>query len=267
MHPLFIPYPDTPDKYGRTLIQREASLLHLPSVRLLLEAGADAGVSLNLDSSLVLPLQIARAQARMLYVAFQGGLDADDLVYKRRAQAMEVASELLKWHLTRRDGHFEGITELHLARRMLLGDDEERLTKSRGMRQLSIIKGRWPGVEDTVTPYQLLKMAMPVEFDIRCMQTKTRVLRMQRTWSTDIKLLGAFLLFYFYFFFYLKKKDLLNKKKGKGTWESNDVKIGILLIVSYYVHVASVSSITVRCTFTSCETRVFCVGSKREGEE
>ncbi|SPN99188.1 uncharacterized protein DNG_02225 [Cephalotrichum gorgonifer] len=164
-HPRLVRYIDsTEDEHGATLIQQAAYVLHSSSVRLLLDAGADAGRAFHHGSYSALPLQIAYTQARGLYAAKQQLLESFSESSRRRAgQAMEVAKELLKWHVARGDGVFHGITELHLACRMADGESMVELL-SLGMDPRA--KGRWPGVEQEVTPRELLRLELEADMEV-----------------------------------------------------------------------------------------------------
>ncbi len=179
-HPRFARYVDYPDDRGTTMLQQAAWVLHAPSVRLLLDAGADAGLPFRPPHggrAPILPLQLACVMARGLFAAASGAtaeeammsstgeiLGLDSMSDGRRAQAMETAAELLKWHQAKGDGLFCGITELHLACRMAsIGDVQELTDRSmnlacdRGQIEPRV-KGCWPGVEGEVTPRELISL-------------------------------------------------------------------------------------------------------------
>jgi hypothetical protein len=101
---------------------------------------------------------------RGLYAAEQQDEeDANTVIRRRRGQAMEVVTELLKWHVARGDGLFEGITDLHLA--CLMGSEEEMLRLlDQGMDGMA--KGHWPGLEHRVTPAELLRHALEADVDV-----------------------------------------------------------------------------------------------------
>jgi hypothetical protein len=133
------------------------------------EAGADASIPFEWGTSSMPPLQMACANARKLTYRVQSGLHADDAMpERRRAQAMEVASELLKWHKTRSDGCFDGITDLHLACRMGLDEEIEHLLSTENAPLDPKAKARWPGFEFPVTARELIRIDIQLEVDVVC---------------------------------------------------------------------------------------------------
>ncbi|KAF5012410.1 hypothetical protein FDECE_1539 [Fusarium decemcellulare] len=170
MHPRFVRYIDSPQhESGANMIQQAAFLLHVPIVQLLLDAGADAGRPFRCGSNSVLPLQLVCMIGRGMQAMDQAGMDElpelpqlPGLGYSSTDRAMEAAMEtatqLLQWHLARNDGLFEGITELHIACRMV---DEKAILKWLQQGKSMKAKGRWPGVEHKVTPRELV--VLPVE--------------------------------------------------------------------------------------------------------
>ncbi|KAI1503803.1 hypothetical protein F5X99DRAFT_406802 [Biscogniauxia marginata] len=149
---------DSIDSNGRTLIQQASYYLHADSVRLLLDAQANANIPFWCDQGHVLPLQIACSQGRGLHaIAMQEGAQEDTVNRERRSHAMEVATELLRWHHARGDSAFQGITELHLACRMIIMSEVEELMRKG---YSSKAKGSWPGVKEQITPRDLLTWDM-----------------------------------------------------------------------------------------------------------
>lgn len=121
-------YINSPGNDKCTLVQRAAWCLHVDSVRLLLDAGADASIPFVVGQAQALPLQLACTQGQGVTAIVLHHADIDDAVNRgRRAQAMEVAKELLRWHHARGDALFSDITELHLACRMALKEEVSRL--------------------------------------------------------------------------------------------------------------------------------------------
>ena len=152
----FAKYIDQPDGNGRTLIQQASYALHIGSVRLLLDAQADASIPFQCAQGYVLPLQIACSQGRGLSaIAMQEDIKDTRLNQERRSQAMDVAVELLEWHYARGDSAFRNITRLHLACRMIMESEVEKLVRDGYDPEA---KGSWPGVEQQVTPYDLLSL-------------------------------------------------------------------------------------------------------------
>lgn len=164
IHPRFARYIDAPDQNGTTMLQKAAFVLHGMSIRLLLEAGADASIPFQQGLSSVLPLQIACAQARALFITRESEADETQMRTQgaRMAQAMEVAMELLKWHAARGDGLFQGITDLHLACRMCAPDHFERLARSKPNLEA---KGYWPGVGGELTAKDLVTLDIQADGD------------------------------------------------------------------------------------------------------
>ncbi|KAI1147971.1 hypothetical protein F4825DRAFT_118402 [Nemania diffusa] len=157
----FNKYVNSPDEVGLTLIQEAASWLHADSVRLLLEAQADASIPFNGGNQKILPLQIACAQARVLGIVETGSPSRFDSVSaERKAAAIKVTSELLDWHTARGDDTFRGITKLHLACRMGMVEQVSGLLQSGDSRRA---RGVWPGISREVVPEDLLP---PLDEDI-----------------------------------------------------------------------------------------------------
>ncbi|KAF5646108.1 serine threonine kinase [Fusarium tjaetaba] len=117
----FIDEPFHPD--GSTMIQQAASIVHHPAVRLLLDAGADASRPFIRGNNSILPLQLAVLKGRLLQEA---KIESPDPLpgteYISMDLVMEVATELLQWHLARSDGLFDGISELHIAYSMMYAE-------------------------------------------------------------------------------------------------------------------------------------------------
>ncbi|KAI1824729.1 hypothetical protein F4861DRAFT_231471 [Xylaria intraflava] len=143
------------DEAGTTLIQRAAYQLHLDSVRVLLDAQADATIKFESKGHGVLPLQIACTIGRTAtrvdspYPLHVGKTQAE-----RQSEALAVAREILSWHIANGDDAFEGITELHLACRMAIEHEIERLLEAGHDTQA---QGTWPGLPGKVTPKDLLE--------------------------------------------------------------------------------------------------------------
>ncbi|RBR26060.1 uncharacterized protein FIESC28_01088 [Fusarium coffeatum] len=147
----FIDAPQHED--GPTMLQQAAYLAQPFLVSLLLEAGADGTRRLKRDDDMVLPLDLACMTGRGLYAAKVAGIDSTEgFAHLSIDDALEVATDLLQWHLARNDGIFEGTTQLHLASRIF---HEEAMAKFIQQGQSMMAKGRWPGVEYTVTPREL----------------------------------------------------------------------------------------------------------------
>ncbi|GKU05761.1 serine threonine protein kinase [Fusarium langsethiae] len=146
LHPQFKKFIDHPQhEDGPTMIQQAAYLVHPSTVQVLLEAGADASRPLRRGDHMVLPLELACITGRGLYATKElGGEHIEGTKYIRMDQAMDAATELLQFHQARGDDLFEGITELHLASRMVC---EEAIAKYIERGQSMDSKGRWPGVE------------------------------------------------------------------------------------------------------------------------
>lgn len=136
---------DSIDK-GKTMLQRSAFHLDLPTMRLLLEAGADPSVSFVCDSD--------KIQAYALQICCTVGWILRDEV-QWASRAMEVAMELLKSHNANRDDLFQGISALHIAH--FSGNDQEVQRLSSLSCNDNEALGYWPGIEGTVTPTELAK--------------------------------------------------------------------------------------------------------------
>lgn len=149
-------YINAPGDDGCTLLQRAAWGLHLDSVRLLLDAGADASIPFVVGQAQALPLQLACTQSRGVTAVALQHKDRDDAVNRgRRAQAMEVAKELLRWHHAWGEALFSDITELHLACRMAMEEEVLRLLQAGFDPHKG---GQWPGYEADVSPRDLLSL-------------------------------------------------------------------------------------------------------------
>jgi hypothetical protein len=151
-------YLDTRDKNGMTMVQKAAYFLHLESLALLLEAGADASVVYEspVNGVHLLPLQIVCAWGRLLWWDYNENSDCQETPKQRltRECVFKVASELLEWHRARPNNPFERITRLHLA--YCIGDraEIERLAVQ-GFGKEQSIKGCWPGIGHEVSPSDL----------------------------------------------------------------------------------------------------------------
>jgi len=165
-HPQFAKHVNSPCKEGYLLIHKAALMLHEEAVRLLLEAGSDASIPLRVGQLQLLPLQLACAQGRMLSLV--NGLNAAEYqqnatATRRRAQALPVAEELLRWHQARGDGLFKGIVTRHLACRMLIlrqGGEGSAGNDS---------VGTWPGVDEGVTPQDLIRLKVAEDEEVAAM--------------------------------------------------------------------------------------------------
>ncbi|KAI1208287.1 uncharacterized protein F4807DRAFT_462008 [Annulohypoxylon truncatum] len=178
----FTRYINTADSNGRTLIQRASFALSSTSVRLLLDAQADANIAFQCAQGQVLPLQIACSQGRGLYaISMQTTIKDSRLNRERRSNAMDVAAELLRWHHARGDLTFQGITELHLACRMAIEQEIARLMEN-GYDPKA--KGSWPGIEQPITPRDLL------ELDIQD-STMANTFRYNSLWETEFEIADA----------------------------------------------------------------------------
>ncbi|KAK4199236.1 hypothetical protein QBC40DRAFT_255342 [Triangularia verruculosa] len=144
---------------GYVLLHKASAMLHLDSVRLLLDAGADAELPLIFAGLSLLPLQIACLQARRFFYSEEMGImGSEDLVgFQRKSQAIEVAHEILQWHLARGNDHFRGITRLHLAGRMGIASNFSNLVREGYGAE---VEGSWPGVGRDSTPSDLLWIPM-----------------------------------------------------------------------------------------------------------
>ncbi|KAF2445428.1 hypothetical protein P171DRAFT_430848 [Karstenula rhodostoma CBS 690.94] len=155
-----IKYLDTLDKNGLTMVQKAAYMLHLESLKLLLDAGVDANVPYvcATDNVNLLPLQIVCAWGRLLWWGYKENVESQAGPRQRlnRERAFKVAAELLEWHRVRPDNPFKGITRLHLAH--CIGDDAEvgRLIAA-GFGEDQNVKGCWPGIEREVLPADLIE--------------------------------------------------------------------------------------------------------------
>ncbi|KAK0659742.1 hypothetical protein QBC41DRAFT_384216 [Cercophora samala] len=156
-HPRFARYINAPYMSGLTMIHKSALALDVWSVRLLLDAGADAGVCLHVGELRLLPLQIACTRARCLFMTDSLSLAQEEvaIIEQQKSQSMLVASELLKWHQAKKDGLFEGISLGHLVNRMLM---PPKLTKLKPEDWAG--KGTWPGIDEKVTPKDLIMMRL-----------------------------------------------------------------------------------------------------------
>ncbi|KAF2647152.1 hypothetical protein K491DRAFT_685755 [Lophiostoma macrostomum CBS 122681] len=141
------------DGQGLTLLHKAVQFLHIDTVGFLLEAEASANIPYQPKPTgpSILPLQLATGLG---YRYWLHSVD-DDLpqVQLRKASAMAVSFKLLQWHHARDDGHFRGITRLHLACRMNIPREVE-LSLAAGDSPLA--QGSWPGIEQEVTPGDLL---------------------------------------------------------------------------------------------------------------
>ncbi|KAF5705717.1 serine threonine kinase [Fusarium mundagurra] len=156
MDPRFVCFVDEPHHAdGSTMIQQAASIVHHPAVRLLLDAGADASRPFSRGNISILPLQLAVLKGRLLQEA---KIDSPDPIpgteYISMDLVMEVATELLQWHLARSDGLFDGISELHVAYSMMYAEGIKKYLEAG---QSLEAKGHWPGIENGVTPRELCR--------------------------------------------------------------------------------------------------------------
>ena len=141
------------DKTGATMLQKAAFHLSVECVSLLLEAGADASIPFAIKGNdAQFPLQMACTLGRVyqLPVAYGGHPGFNHF----RKRSMDVAMKLLQWHHTRADGLFLGITESHLAYRMLLPFWNTEYLPSDGY--LMTAEGHWPGIHTPVKPVDLV---------------------------------------------------------------------------------------------------------------
>ncbi|KAF4631427.1 hypothetical protein G7Y89_g6706 [Cudoniella acicularis] len=155
---------NSPDQHGLAMLQCAAGSLKSEAVKLLLDAGADARIPfMAVDEAgeapiAVLPLQVS-CYCGKYWPFLIGELDTYKVATARRteenirADALEIAMELLRWHEARGDGLFEGITEPHLTFHMCMLDEVQRLIDRRCNK---MAKGSWPGVEGRFTPKELL---------------------------------------------------------------------------------------------------------------
>jgi hypothetical protein len=154
MHPQFSRFINDPQSAdGPTMIQQAAYMLHHSTIKLLLDAGADAARPFRHGSKSILPIQLATLSGRWLRNIKRAGIDhLIGIAHISMGVAMEVAMELLQWHQARNDGLFEGITELHIACCIMYGEAiKEYLRQGQSLEA----RGRWPGVENMVTPREL----------------------------------------------------------------------------------------------------------------
>ncbi|KAG5765769.1 hypothetical protein H9Q72_006171 [Fusarium xylarioides] len=156
MDPRFVCFVDEPyHPDGSTMIQQAASIVHHPAVRLLLDAGADASRPFRRGNNSILPLQLAVLKGRLLQEAKIESLDPlPGTEYISMDLVMEVATELLQWHLARSDGLFDGISELHIAYSMMYAEGIKNYLEAG---QSLEAKGHWPGIENAVTPRELCR--------------------------------------------------------------------------------------------------------------
>ncbi|KAJ4358749.1 uncharacterized protein N0V89_003333 [Didymosphaeria variabile] len=142
------------DKLGRTLIQKSAKGLSAEVVKLLLEAGADASITFEDETSgnHLTPLEMACITGRSFNRVSYTVESKARLISKR--DALPVASELLQWHHARSDGLFEGITKLHLAAYIHSEKDIRVLLDAEYNPEA---KGRWPNIPYLVTPKALCR--------------------------------------------------------------------------------------------------------------
>jgi ankyrin repeat protein len=141
---------------GATLIQRAAFHLDLDSVRVLLEAGADASIPVTGSEPTTFPLQIACMEGSVFWANHELQLGATDHVEEGRKNAIEVAIELLEWHHARDDGLFTNITRLHLAACMGIVHEIDILRRTCN----PVAKGKWPGVNHEVTAAELVSQSL-----------------------------------------------------------------------------------------------------------
>jgi ankyrin repeat protein len=153
-------YIDEADERGVTLIQRAAYHLHIDSVRLLLEAGADASIPLDTGAAEVVPLQIACSVGRLFWMSHASG--ASPNLCEKREMAMGVATELLHWHQARGDEQFSRISELHLAACMTNPIDVQKCLANGYDPEA---KGRWPSIAREVTPKELMEADLESEIE------------------------------------------------------------------------------------------------------
>jgi len=151
---------DDTDERGVTLIQRAAYHLHIDSVRLLLEAGADASIPLDTGATQIVPLQIACSIGRLLWMSYASG--EGQALREKREMAMGVATELLHWHQARGDDRFSGISELHLAACMTSTIDVQKCLANG---ENPDAKGRWPSIGHEVTPKELMEADLESEIE------------------------------------------------------------------------------------------------------
>lgn len=156
---------DSRNNRGATMLHQAAFYLRLDTIRLLLDANADASISLMTDDGFaVLPFHIACFFGRWLAVDPLGMPAAADRARaeenrqegdeERRWNALDVVMELVNWHVARGDEGFDGITKLHLAYRMAMPDEAEKLI-ALGFDPAA--RGAWPGLDERYTPRELLR--------------------------------------------------------------------------------------------------------------
>ncbi|KAK0701331.1 hypothetical protein B0H67DRAFT_98423 [Lasiosphaeris hirsuta] len=170
-HPRIARHVNTLCEQGYSLIHKAAIALHLETVRLLLDAGADASVPLRVGQLQLLPLQLACAQARVLSLTDAlGGMEyqQDAISPRRRAQALLVAEELLRWHQARGDGLFGGIEARHIACRTLILQSGLELPGP-GPRTGDDAVGNWPGVKEGLRPQDLIRRKLGEDDEISAM--------------------------------------------------------------------------------------------------
>jgi ankyrin repeat protein len=144
---------DAVDDKGMTLIQRAAYMLHLPSVRLLLEAGADAAIPLLYGTAQVLPVQLACAVGRLSWMKYMSvGMENEAYFRHQRESAMKIALELLHWHHASSSKLFKGITPLHIASYMGIQDEIQTLRDQYNPHA----KGDWPNHGTQVSSIDLI---------------------------------------------------------------------------------------------------------------
>jgi ankyrin repeat protein len=145
-------YINRPDRYGATILHLAAKHPHVDSVKMLLEAGASADISLKLGDSDVFPLQVACAAGRLFRLNTIHGW-RKDIPEEQWEGFLPVAEKLLEWHHARASNNFRGITPLHLALHIGCPTKIEELSKSRDSQE----KGNWPNLEHEVTPAELAR--------------------------------------------------------------------------------------------------------------
>ncbi|KAI9653538.1 MAG: hypothetical protein M1821_007046 [Bathelium mastoideum] len=138
---------NSPDQYGATMLHKAAVRLDRTILKVLLEAGADAGVPLWINNTQVFPLQLACTTGRQ---------HSRRLLRDNSAQSIEaaliVSRELLQWHKATEVNPFSGITVLHLAAHMNIEEEISRLIE---LDYDLDAKGSWPSLPNVITPLEL----------------------------------------------------------------------------------------------------------------
>ena len=146
---------DFPDQNGATLLHKAAYVLEPRTIKILLEAGADANIPLRVGDSQTFPLQVACAVGRLHSQRPSRDKDAQLI-----EASLNVSRELLQWHKVNGD-LFYGISLLHLAAHMRVVEEVSRLVE---LQYDTHEKGSWPSLRGSVTPVELMKDDLDDDF-------------------------------------------------------------------------------------------------------